>query len=202
MTKIKICGITNFEDAKIAVDYGTDAIGFVFAESKRQVSKEKVKDIVQKLPPFVTPVGLFVNETSKNIEEICKYCNLYTIQLHGNEPPVFLSGLKQFKIIKAFRIKNEEDIHQVQGYEAHALLLDGYAENQRGGTGTTFDWRIAGKAETSLPIIIAGGLTDKNVSQAIHIATPYGVDVSSGVEIRPGKKDRQLVRKFIDAAKG
>ncbi|MDR4505616.1 MAG: phosphoribosylanthranilate isomerase [Candidatus Scalindua sp.] len=202
MTRIKICGITNFEDAKIAVDYGTDAIGFVFAGSKRQVRKEKVKDIVQKLPPFVTLVGLFVNESAKNIEDICNYCRINTIQLHGNEQPGFLDSLKQFKIIKAFRIKNAEDIPQIQGYEANALLLDGYAENQMGGTGTTFDWRIAGKTETSLPIIIAGGLTHLNVSQAIRIANPYGVDVSSGVEIRPRKKDRQLVRKFIDAVRG
>ncbi|GJQ60020.1 MAG: phosphoribosylanthranilate isomerase [Candidatus Scalindua sp. AMX11] len=202
MTRIKICGITNVEDATIAIDYGTDAIGFVFAESKRKVSKEKVRDIVHKLPPFVTLVGLFVNETAKNIEDICKYCGLNTIQLHGNEPPDFLRDLKQFKIIKAFRIKNEEDIGQVQNYQADALLLDGYAENQRGGTGTTFDWKIVGKAKTSIPIIIAGGLTHINVSEAIHISKPYGVDVSSGVEMRPGKKDKHLIRKFIDTVKG
>ncbi len=201
MTRIKICGITNLEDAKIAIDYGADAIGFVFAESGRRVSKETVKDIVQKLPPFVTLVGLFVNETAKNIEDVCKHCGINTIQLHGNEPPDFLHSLRQFKIIKAFRIKNEQDIHQVQDYEASAFLLDGYMENQMGGTGTTFDWKIMSSANTSTPMIIAGGLTHRNVSEAISIASPYGVDVSSGVEIRHGKKDKYLIRKFIDAVK-
>ncbi len=202
MTRIKICGITNLEDAKMAIDYGADAIGFVFAESKRKVTKEKVKEIVQKLPPFVTVVGLFVNETTKSIEDTCRYCCINTIQLHGDEPPDFLHHLREFKIIKAFRIKNEEDIHHVQDYQADAFLLDGYAENQRGGTGTTFNWEIVGKAKTSIPLIIAGGLTHMNVSQVIRIAHPYGVDVSSGVEMMPGKKERQLIRKFIDAVKG
>ena len=202
MTRLKICGITNLSDAEIAVDYGADAIGFVFAESERKVSKETVKNIVQKLPPFVTLVGLFVNEAAKGIKEICKYCGINTIQLHGNEPPDFLHNLRQFKIIKAFRIRNESDIHQIETYQANAILLDGYVENKMGGTGTTFDWKIVKKIKTSSPIIIAGGLTHVNVLEAIKIAKPYGVDVSSGVEIHPGKKDKQLIRKFIDAVKG
>ncbi|MDR4497029.1 MAG: phosphoribosylanthranilate isomerase [Candidatus Scalindua sp.] len=203
MTKVKICGITNLDDAKTAIDYGADAIGFVFAESKRQVSKETVKNIVQKLPPFVTLVGLFVNEAAERIEEICKYCGINTIQLHGNEPPDFLHNLQQFKIIKAFRIRNESDIHPIDNYQANAILLDGYVENKMGGTGTTFDWKIVKKIKTSSPIIIiAGGLTHVNVLEAIKIAKPYGVDVSSGVEVQPGKKDKQLIRKFIDAVKG
>ena len=202
MTKVKICGITNLNDAKTAIDYGADAIGFVFAESKRRISEEKVKDIVLKLPPFVTLVGLFVNETAGRIEEICKYCGIHTIQLHGNEPPDFLLNLRQFKIIKAFRIKNESDINRIGNYQANAILLDGYVKNKMGGTGTTFDWKIVKKIKTSSPIIIAGGLKHVNVLQAIKIAKPYGVDVSSGVEIRPGKKDKQLIRKFIDAVKG
>jgi phosphoribosylanthranilate isomerase len=202
MTKIKICGITNLNDAKIAVDYGADAIGFVFAESVRQVNREKVKALVQKLPPFVTFVGLFVNETAKNIENICRYCGLNAVQLHGNEPPGFLDKLKRYKVIKAFRIKNERDINPINKYKSDAVLLDGYAENKMGGSGAAFDWKIVKKVKTSSPIIIAGGLTHVNVSRAIKIANPYGVDVSSGVEIRPGKKDRQLIKKFIDAVKG
>jgi phosphoribosylanthranilate isomerase len=202
MTKIKICGITNLNDAKIAVDYGADAIGFVFAESVRQVNREKVKALVQKLPPFVTFVGLFVNETAKNIENICRYCGLNAVQLHGNEPPGFLDKLKRYKVIKAFRIKNERDINPINKYKSDAVLLDGYAENKMGGSGAAFDWKIVKKVKTSSPIIIAGGLTHVNVSRAIKIANPYGVDVSSGVEIRPGKKDRKLIKKFIDAVKG
>ncbi len=202
MTKIKICGITNLNDAKIAVDYGADAIGFVFAESVRKVNREKVKAIVRKLPPFITFVGLFVNETAKNIENICSYCGLNAVQLHGNEPPGFLDKLKHYKVIKAFRIKNERDINPINKYNPDAVLLDGYAENKMGGSGTAFDWKIVKKVKTSSPIIIAGGLTHVNVSRAIKIARPYGVDVSSGVEIKPGKKDRQLIKKFIDAVNG
>ncbi|MFQ5964422.1 MAG: phosphoribosylanthranilate isomerase [Candidatus Scalinduaceae bacterium] len=201
MTKVKICGVTNLNYAKIAIDYGADAIGFVFAKSVRKISAEKAKAIVQKLPPFVTLVGLFVNETTKNIEDICEYCSLNAIQLHGNEPPGFLSKLRRYKIIKAFRIQTERDINPINKYEASAILLDGYAENRMGGTGASFDWSIVKKVKTSRPIIIAGGLTHLNVSRAIKIANPYGVDVSSGVEIKPGKKDRRLIKKFIDAVK-
>ncbi len=202
MTKIKICGITNLNDAKIAVDYGADAIGFVFAESVRKVNREKVKAIVRKLPPFVTFVGLFVNETAKNIENICSCCDLNVVQLHGKEPPGFLDKLKHYKVIKAFRIKNERDIDPINRYKSDAVLLDGYAENKMGGSGTSFDWNIVKKLKTSRPVIIAGGLTHLNVSRAIKIAKPYGVDVSSGVEIKPGKKDRKLIKKFIDAVRG
>jgi phosphoribosylanthranilate isomerase len=201
VVRVKICGITNLNDAKTAIDYGADAIGFVFAESPRRVNEEKVKAIVQKLPPFISLVGLFVDETAKNIEDTCKYCGLDTVQLHGNEPPDFLSKLKHRKIIKAFRIKTEEDIKPINKYKPDAFLLDGYSEGKMGGTGTSFDWKIINKTRTTKSIIIAGGLTHLNVSRAIRIANPYGVDVSSGVETKPGKKDKDLIKKFIKAAK-
>jgi phosphoribosylanthranilate isomerase len=202
MTKIKICGIKNLQDAIFAVDYGADAIGFVFAKSIRKVSKEKARAIVRKLPPFVTTVGLFVNETAEDIEAACRYCGLDAIQLHGNEPPNIINELKDFKTIKAFRIQNERDIIPIKKYKPNAILLDGYSENQMGGTGTSFDWKIVKKLKTSIPIIVAGGLTHLNVSQAIKIVNPYGVDVSSGVESTPGQKDKKLIKKFIDAVKG
>ena len=202
MTKVKICGIKTLSDAKFAVDYGADAIGFVFAESIRNVSKEKARAIVQKLPPFVTTVGLFVNDTAENIEAICRFCGLDTIQLHGNERPSLLNKLKAFKTIKAFRIQNEKDIIPIRKYKPDAILLDGYSVNKMGGTGTSFDWKIVKKLRTSIPVIVAGGLTHLNVSQAIRIVNPYAVDVSSGVESGPGKKDRKLIKKFIDAVKG
>ena len=202
MTKVKICGIKTLSDAKFAVDYGVDAIGFVFAESIRNVSKENARAIVQKLPPFVTTVGLFVNDTAENIEAICRFCGLDTIQLHGNERPSLLNKLKAFKTIKAFRIQNEKDIIPIRKYKPDAILLDGYSENKMGGTGTSFDWKIVKKLRTSIPVIVAGGLTHLNVSQAIRIVNPYAVDVSSGVESSPGKKDRKLIKKFIDAVKG
>jgi len=202
MTKVKICGIKNLNDAIFAVDYGADAIGFVFAKSIRKVSKEKARAIVRKLPPFVTTVGLFVNETAENIEAASRYCGLDAIQLHGNEPPNIINKLKNFKTIKAFRIQNEKDITPIKKYKPSAILLDGYSENQMGGTGISFDWKIARKLKTSIPVIVAGGLTHLNVSQAIKIVKPYGVDVSSGVETKPGQKDKRLIRKFIDAVKG
>ncbi len=202
MTKVKICGIKTLSDAKFAVDYGADAIGFVFAESIRNVSKETARAIVRKLPPFVTTVGLFVNDTAENIEAICRFCGLDTIQLHGNERPSLLNKLKAFKTIKAFRIQNEKDIIPIRKYKPDAILLDGYSVNKMGGTGTSFDWKIVKKLRTSIPVIVAGGLTHLNVSQAIRIVNPYAVDVSSGVESIPGKKDRKLIKKFIDAAKG
>ena len=202
MTKVKICGIKTLSDAKFAVDYGADAIGFVFAESIRNVSKEKARAIVRKLPPFVTTVGLFVNDTAENIEAICRFCGLDTIQLHGNERPSLLNRLKAFKTIKAFRIQNEKDIIPIRKYKPDAILLDGYSVNKMGGTGTSFDWKIVKKLRTSIPVIVAGGLTHLNVSQAIRVVNPYAVDVSSGVESGPGKKDRKLIKKFIDAVKG
>ncbi len=201
MTKVKICGIKNLNDAISAADYGADAIGFVFAKSKRRVSKEKARAIVRKLPPFITTVGLFVNETVENMEAACRFCGLDAIQLHGNELPGILNSLKDIKTIKAFRIQNEKDISSIKKYKPNAILLDGYSENKMGGTGTTFDWRIVKKLKTSIPIIVAGGLTHLNVSQAIKIVKPYGVDVSSGVESRSGEKDKRLIKKFIEAAK-
>jgi phosphoribosylanthranilate isomerase len=202
MTKVKICGIKNLKDAIFAVDYGTDAIGFVFAKSIRKISKEKARAIVRKLPPFVTTVGLFVNETAENIEATCRYCGLDAIQLHGNEPPDIINKLKDFKIIKAFRIQNEKDISPIRKYKPDAILLDGYSKKNMGGTGTSFDWKIVKNIKTPIPIILAGGLTPLNVSRAIKIVRPYGVDVSSGVESMPGKKDRKLIKKFINAVKG
>ena len=202
MIKVKICGIKNLNDAIFAVDYGADAIGFVFAKSIRKISKEKARAIIRKLPPFVTTVGLFVNETAENIEEASRYCGLDAIQLHGNEPPNIINKLKDIKTIKAFRIQNEKDITPIKKYKPSAILLDGYSENQMGGTGTSFDWKIVKKFKTSIPIIVAGGLTHLNVSQAIKTIKPYGVDVSSGVETKPGRKDKRLIRKFIAAVKG
>ena len=145
MTKVKICGIKNLNDAIFAVDYGADALGFVFAKSIRKVSKEKARAIVRKLPPFVTTVGLFVNETAENIETACRFCGLDAIQLHGNEPPGIINKLKDIKTIKAFRIQNEKDISPIKKYKPNAILLDGYSENQMGGTGTSFDWKIVKK---------------------------------------------------------
>ncbi|HHT9111623.1 MAG TPA: phosphoribosylanthranilate isomerase [Candidatus Brocadiaceae bacterium] len=195
--RVKICGITNHEDAQVAVDAGADALGFVFAKSPRRVTKAQARDIIQRLPPFVSPVAVFVDEQADAIKEICGFCGIHTVQLHGNELPEYVNYLEGYKVIKAFRIKGEEDIQQLAQYKPHAFLLDSYLKGVMGGTGMTFNWELAREAQKYGPIILSGGLTPENVQEAIRVVNPYAVDVSSGVESSPGKKDKELVKRFI-----
>ena len=195
--RVKICGITNHEDAQVAVDAGADALGFVFAKSPRRVTKAQARDIIQRLPPFVSPVAVFVDEQADAIKEICGFCGIHTLQLHGNELPEYVNYLEGYKVIKAFRIKGEEDIQQLAQYKPHAFLLDSYVKGVMGGTGMTFNWELAREAQKYGPIILSGGLTPENVQEAIRVVNPYAVDVSSGVESLPGKKDKALVKRFI-----
>ncbi len=199
--RVKICGITSNEDAHAAVEYGADALGFVFAKSPRQVTREQAEDIIAELPPFVSPVGVFVDEKTDTIKEICDFCGIYTVQLHGNESPLYLNDLKGYKIIKAFRIKDEDDLKPLANYKPNAFLLDSYVKGVMGGTGMTFNWDIARQAHEYGTIILSGGLTPENVKASIQMVKPYAVDVSSGVEASPGKKDKLLVKRFIANAK-
>jgi phosphoribosylanthranilate isomerase len=201
MMRVKICGITNSEDALAAIELGVDALGFVFAESPRQVTKGQAKDIIEKLPPFISPVGVFVDETIETIKEICDFCGIYTVQLHGHEEPQYLNGLRGYKIIKAFRIREEDDLRPLANYKPHAFLLDSYVEGVMGGTGVSFNWVVARQAHKYGRIILSGGLTPENVREAIRIVKPYAIDVSSGVESSPGKKDKVLMKRFIMNAK-
>lgn len=199
--RVKICGITNREDAHAAIELGADALGFVFAKSPRQVTKEQARDIIRNLPPFVTTVGVFVDEKADVIKEICDFCGIHTIQLHGNEQPAYLNELEGYKIIKAFRIKEEDDLKPLANYKPHAFLLDSFVKGVMGGTGVSFSWEIARQAHKYGTIILSGGLTPENVKEAIQIVKPYAVDVSSGVESSPGKKDKLLMKQFIMNAK-
>jgi len=199
--RVKICGITNSEDAHAAVEYGADALGFVFAKSPRQITKEQARDIIAELPPFVSPVGVFVDEKADMIKEICDFCGIQTVQLHGNEQPSYLKELEGYKLIKAFRVKEEDDLKQLANYKPHAFLLDSYVKGVMGGTGVSFNWEIARQAHKYGTIILSGGLTPKNVKEAIQMVKPYAVDVSSGVESSPGKKDKSLLKRFIANAK-
>jgi phosphoribosylanthranilate isomerase len=199
--RVKICGITNNEDAQAAVEYGADALGFVFAKSPRQITKEQARDIIENLPPFISPVGVFVDENADMIKEICDFCGIHTVQLHGNESPLYLNDLKGYKIIKAFRIKDEDDLKSLANYKPHAFLLDSYVKGVMGGTGVSFKWEIARQAHKYGTIILSGGLTPENVKEAIQMVKPYAVDVSSGVEASPGKKDKLLMKCFIINAK-
>jgi len=207
LVKVKICGITNSEDALAACEYGADALGFIFyKKSPRFIELERVKDIIKDLPPFVTTVGVFVDEDADRISEIADAAKLDIIQLHGSEPPEFCNVFKR-KIIKAFKIQEQGargkgQENEIRRYTVSAYLLDTYKEGVEGGTGETFNWEIAKEAKGFGRIILAGGLTPENVAEAVETVMPYGVDVSSGVEQKPGKKDLQKVKNFIERAKG
>ncbi|MDD5773286.1 MAG: phosphoribosylanthranilate isomerase [bacterium] len=199
MTKIKICGITKLEDALACIDYGADAIGFVFAESPRRIDRSRCKEIVDRLPPFITTVGLFANQPQKEVDETVKYLHLDILQFHGDESPEFCSNFNK-RIIKAFRISDKNDLKKLDNYKVSAYLLDSYDSKKLGGTGKTFDWGLI-KGIKNKRIILAGGLTPDNVGEAIRECLPYGVDVSSGVEKSPGIKDHKKIKKFIEAVK-
>ena len=203
MTKVKICGITNLGDAMAACRYGADALGFVFAKSPRKISSRKAAAIIKKLPSHIAKVGVFVDEDAKNILRIAKDCRLDCAQLHGGESINYCKGLKKYiKIIKAVRLSGDKGLRGLKKYDVDAFLLDSYVKGKHGGTGTAFDWALAVKAkDAGKPVIIAGGLNHKNVGSAISKVRPYAVDASSGLERSPGRKDRSLVKKFIEAAK-
>lgn len=203
MTRIKICGITNKEDAEEAVKLGADALGFVFANSPRRVSIEAASRLIQGLPPFVLTVGLFVDEEEAQAIEVMRRCKLQVLQFHGNEPPHYCREFKQKRrVIKAFRIKDKVGLQQLRDYDVDGYLLDAFVTGVPGGTGQTFDWDLAIEATGLVkPIILSGGLNPDNVGEAIRKVKPYAVDVSSGVEVKPGKKDSGLMKKFVEAVK-
>lgn len=199
-TKIKICGITNLPDARLAVELGADALGFIFyPKSPRYIPVAKAADICSALPPFVVKVGVFVDELEYEIEKALGECLLNALQFHGDEPPGFCQKFPA-KSIKAIRVRDEASLRAAAEYDVDAVLLDTYSETERGGTGKTFDWTLALKAKELLapPVILSGGLTTVNVQEAIRRVRPYAVDVSSGVEREPGKKDPEKLRRFIE----
>jgi phosphoribosylanthranilate isomerase len=202
MIKVKICGITNLEDALMAAEAGADALGFVFYQgSPRFISHEQAAAIIQRLPPFVQTVGLFVNEELATVNLVSDRCGLDVVQLHGEEPSDYCSAVRR-RVIKAFRVKDAAVLDNMAGYCVAGCLLDTWSTAAHGGTGKTFNWEIAARAAASYnSIILAGGLTPENVAGAISAVKPYAVDVSSGVESSPGKKDAGLVNRFIRSCK-
>ena len=199
MMKVKICGITNHQDASLAVALGVDALGFIFAQSPRQVTPEKAQDIVSTLPPFVQTVGVFVNEDPGRIKEVMQRCSLDLIQLHGDETPDVCNELMPHSI-KAFQLKDESSLEDIRPYsgKTRAFLFDTYSKDRRGGTGETFDWDLAIKGkELGVPVILSGGLNPSNIGKAISTVMPYAVDVNSGIEESPGKKDPVLMKELI-----
>jgi phosphoribosylanthranilate isomerase len=198
--KVKICGIMDVATACATVEYGADAIGFVFADSKRKIDHEMAKVIIGKLPSDVMKVGVFVNQPKEELERIASYVGLTHFQLHGDEAPDFCSSLS-LSVIKAFSIKNKNDLDKINQFSSEYILLDGPKGQYRGGNGETFDWNyLKIKDYPGRQFILAGGLTEKNVQVAIHQINPYMVDVSSGVET-DGKKDLIKIKSFIEKAK-
>jgi phosphoribosylanthranilate isomerase len=200
--KIKICGITNGEDALMAVDAGADALGFMFYEaSPRNVSLAAAAKIIRQLPPFVTKVGVFVNAGEEAIRQAAAQCGLDTLQLHGDESPEFCQRFS-LPVIKAVRMQNADSLRLLPAYETAAWLLDSFVPDKAGGTGAKFNWDLAVTAKKfGRPIILAGGLTPENVAAAVRQVRPYAVDVSSGVQSTPQKKDSGKVRAFVEAAR-
>jgi phosphoribosylanthranilate isomerase len=199
--KVKICGITDLTTAIAAVDYGADAIGFVFAESKRKISVIKAKELISHLPKEVLKVGVFVNESKDKIEEIASTVGLTHVQLHGDETQAFSESLS-FPVIKAIGMHDNQSLKQLENYPCEYVLLDGPKGKYRGGNGLSFDWNSISPLDLKgKKVILAGGLHEENVEEAIKLIQPYMIDVSSGVET-DGKKDLNKIQTFINKAKG
>lgn len=203
MTKVKICGITNYEDAAHALILGADYIGFNFYKlSPRYVDEAEVKKIIGKMPNSVKKVGVFVNDKLDAVKKIAEDSNLDLIQLHGDETPEYCNQLKketQKEIIKSFRIRNESDINKIKKYNVDYYLFDAYGERLYGGTGKTFDHGLLKNIKKDF--FLSGGLNAQNVKRAIKIAKPFAVDTASGVEKNSRKKDTKKMEAFIKAAK-
>lgn len=203
--KVKICGITNREDAEVAVQAGADALGFVmYRKSPRFVEPAVARAIVAGLPPLVLPIGVFVNEEAATVRGLMDECGFALAQLHGDESALYCQGLGR-PALKAIRLKDRGTflaLGELQGRaNIRGFLIDAFSDQAYGGTGQTVDWTLAQEAARSMPIILAGGLTPANVADAITHVRPYGVDVSSGVEQSPGKKNPDKVKAFIEAAR-
>lgn len=203
--KIKICGITNQIDALHAIEAGADALGFImYKQSRRYVSPNVVKAIVANLPPFALPVGVFVNEEAKVVRDIMDECGLALAQIHGDETAEYCETLGR-PVLRGIRLRDQTTFLAMAEYKGRArvrgFVLDAFTEGAYGGTGKTADWDLAKEAAQSFSFLLAGGLTPENVQEAIQKVRPYGVDVSSGVEASPGKKDPLKVQAFIQAVK-
>ena len=189
--------MTQLKDALFAVEQGVDAVGFIFyKKSPRAVTMKTVREIIKKLPPLVETVGVFANESAERVNKIADYCGLDLVQLHGEESPAFCRKIHR-RVIKAFRVKDLQSIKQLEKFPVSGFLLDTFSDDLHGGTGKTFDWNLALPAKKMGPVILAGGLTPRNIRQAVRQVRPYGVDVCSGVEKSSGIKDLEKVRAFL-----
>ena len=198
IVKVKICGITNYEDAMAAVDMGADLLGFNFyPKSPRYITTDKATEIINKLPGFIDIAGVFVNASFEQIREVINQCQLNWVQLHGDEDPQFCQQFDSLNIktMKALRVKDRKDIEKADSFFTDAILLDAYHPEKYGGTGESFDWSIIGNIHRRT--FLAGGINPDNAAKAIQPGI-YGIDVCSGIESEPGKKDKKLMKKLFD----
>lgn len=204
MVFTKVCGITNPGDAREAADAGADAIGMIFAESPREVNVEEARRISVALPDGVLKVGVFVDAEPEEVLQTASEVGLDLAQLHGDETPETVAAIRGagLPVIKALRVRNAEALAEIQSYGADLIMLDAWSARVRGGTGETFDWGLAKSVKGRGNIVVSGGLTPENVREAIEFFEPYGVDASSSLEEKPGKKSGERVRRFVRAAKG
>jgi len=204
MVKVKVCGITNPGDAREAADAGADAIGLIFAKSSRRISVEEARRISIALPDGVLKVGVFVNAEPAEVLSTAREVGLDLAQLHGDETPETVAAIRGagLPVMKAVRVRNAEALGALERYGADLFLLDAWSAKARGGTGERFDWTLAKLVKGRGNIVVSGGLTPENVREAVEFFEPYGVDASSSLEERPGKKDGERVRRFMRAAKG
>ena len=198
VVRVKICGITNLADALVAARAGADALGFVFAESPRRVRAEEARDIISQLPPYV---GVFVDEGVEVVRRTVADTGLGAVQLHGSEGPEVAASLPPLACLKAFRIRSRVDLEALARYRVQGYLVDAFVPGRTGGTGKTIDWDLLADFQAPGPLILSGGLTPENVAEAVRRVRPYAVDVSSGVEAEPGRKDPERVRLFIQRAR-
>lgn len=202
MMRVKVCGIANRDDALCAADFGADALGFIFYEkSPRYIPPDQAGAVIAALPPFVTPVGVFVNASEAHIDAVVKLAGLRAIQLHGDEPPAACLG-HSVPVIRALRVGPDFDPERMRAYLVDTFLLDTAKSGHYGGTGEVFDWSKAVAAKAYGRIVLSGGLNPDNVARAIETVVPYAVDAGSGVEAEPGRKNHAKLKRFLKAVKG
>ena len=200
---VKVCGIRRLDDALVAVDSGAWALGFIFHRaSPRYIDPEDAARIIERLPGEVLTVGVFVDYPIDELNDVVRQAGLGAAQLHGAESPEYARDVEASTIIKAFRVADAFDVDLLEPYQDCRFLLDTYRPGQAGGTGETFEWEIARRVGETTPVILAGGLGPDNVREAIRVARPQGVDVSSGVEVAPGVKDPAAIRRLFAAVAG
>ena len=198
IVKVKMCGIRSLDEALAAQELGVDALGFNFWDhSPRYIDPARAGAIIRELNPFVACIGVFVNERAERVREIGQQLGLAAVQLHGDESAGYCSDLAPVKSIKAFRVSDGFDPASVSGYRVSAILLDAGVPGQFGGTGRTFDWRVALEVKKYGLLVLAGGLTEENVAEAIQRVRPSAIDVCSGVEAEPGRKDLEKMTRFM-----